>query len=164
MQWISFSVAIEFASLSGHWLMALLIRFLYDQNHLDCSTCPPIGTSMHSNTVDRRKIRTWDSMCNSTFVLQIAKPASVNVNIIEEFLQTNNNLMLIRYMYLKIRKMTNGLKEKLGEGGFGLVYKGKLRSGSLVAIKMLDKSKANGQDFINEVATLEGFTMSIWCK
>ncbi|KAH7537372.1 hypothetical protein FEM48_Zijuj03G0085500 [Ziziphus jujuba var. spinosa] len=57
--------------------------------------------------------------------------------------------------------MTNGLKEKLGEGGFGLVYKGKLRSGSLVAIKMLDKSKANGQDFINEVATLEGFTMSI---
>ena len=34
------------------------------------------------------------------------------------------------------------------------VYKGKLQSGCLVAIKMLDKFKANGKDFINEVATI----------
>ena len=46
--------------------------------------------------------------------------------------------------------MTNGFKDKLGEGG----YEGKLQSGCLVAIKMLDKSKANGQDFISEVATI----------
>ncbi|KAK8301205.1 hypothetical protein V6Z11_D04G004100 [Gossypium hirsutum] len=38
--------------------------------------------------------------------------------------------------------------------GYGSVFKGKLRSGRLVAIKMLDKSKANGEDFINEVATI----------
>ena len=50
--------------------------------------------------------------------------------------------------------MTNNFKEKLGEGGYGCVYKGKLRSGELVAIKMLSKSKANGQEFINEVAAL----------
>ncbi|XP_027177177.1 rust resistance kinase Lr10-like [Coffea eugenioides] len=48
--------------------------------------------------------------------------------------------------------MTNNFKEKLGEGGYGCVYKAKLRSGELVAIKMLNKSKANGQEFINEVA------------
>ncbi|VVA34531.1 PREDICTED: rust resistance kinase Lr10 [Prunus dulcis] len=46
--------------------------------------------------------------------------------------------------------MAKGFKEKLGEGGYGSVYKAKLRSGRLVAIKMLGKSKANGQDFINE--------------
>ena len=34
------------------------------------------------------------------------------------------------------------------------MYKGKLQSGRLVAIKMLHKSKANGQDFISEVATI----------
>ena len=34
------------------------------------------------------------------------------------------------------------------------MYKGKLRSGRMVAIKMLVMSKANGQDFINEVATI----------
>ncbi|BFG21305.1 hypothetical protein CerSpe_075790 [Prunus speciosa] len=50
--------------------------------------------------------------------------------------------------------MAKGFKEKLGEGGYGSVYKAKLRSGRLVAIKMLGKSKANGQDFINEVATI----------
>ncbi|EOY13489.1 Uncharacterized protein TCM_032090 [Theobroma cacao] len=47
-----------------------------------------------------------------------------------------------------------GFKNKLGQGGYGSVFKGKLRSGQFVAIKLLNKSKANGQDFINEVATI----------
>ncbi|XP_058206148.1 rust resistance kinase Lr10-like [Rhododendron vialii] len=50
--------------------------------------------------------------------------------------------------------MTNGFRDKLGEGGYGSVYKGKLRSGPPVAVKMLSKPKANGQEFINEVATI----------
>ncbi|ONI01484.1 hypothetical protein PRUPE_6G142300 [Prunus persica] len=74
---------------------------------------------------------------------------------IEDFLQSNNNLMPIRYSYSDIKKMARGFKDKLGEGGYGSVYKAKLRSGHLVAIKMLGKSKTNnGQDFINEVATI----------
>ncbi|GLT61336.1 hypothetical protein SLA2020_340520 [Shorea laevis] len=75
-------------------------------------------------------------------------------NAIEEFLQKQNNFMPIKYSYPEIKKMTRGFKDKLGEGGYGLVFKGKLRSGNLVAIKLLSKSKANGQDFINEVATI----------
>nr|XP_048330099.1 rust resistance kinase Lr10-like isoform X2 [Ziziphus jujuba var. spinosa] len=75
-------------------------------------------------------------------------------NIIEEFLQTNNDLMPVRYLYSDIRKMTKGFKDKLGEGGYGSVYKGKLGSGRFVAIKMLEKPKANGQEFINEVSTI----------
>ena len=62
--------------------------------------------------------------------------------------------MPIRYTYSEIKKITNGFKDKLGEGGFGSVYKGKLRSGRFAAVKLLGKSKANGQDFINEVATI----------
>ncbi|XP_019241410.1 PREDICTED: rust resistance kinase Lr10-like [Nicotiana attenuata] len=51
--------------------------------------------------------------------------------------------------------MTRGFEEKLGEGGYGKVYKGKLRSGRDVAVKMLSKPKAGGgQDFMNEVATI----------
>ncbi|XP_034920445.1 LEAF RUST 10 DISEASE-RESISTANCEUS RECEPTOR-LIKE PROTEIN KINASE-like 2.1 [Populus alba] len=74
---------------------------------------------------------------------------------IEKFLQSHDNdLMPIRYTYLEIKKITNGFKDKLGEGGFGLVYKGKLRSGRFAAVKLLGKSKANGQDFMNEVATI----------
>ncbi|XP_059442281.1 rust resistance kinase Lr10-like [Corylus avellana] len=73
---------------------------------------------------------------------------------VEEFLQSHNNLMPIRYSYFEIRKMTKNFKDKLGEGGYGTVFKGTLRSGRLVAIKMLGRSKTNGQDFINEVATI----------
>ncbi|KAJ7959322.1 putative Kinase [Quillaja saponaria] len=73
---------------------------------------------------------------------------------IEDFLQSNNNLMPIRYSYSQIKRMTKGFKEKIGEGGFGSVFKGKLRSGQLVAVKVLGKSKTNGEDFINEVATI----------
>ncbi|XAR71649.1 Glycerophosphodiester phosphodiesterase [Bertholletia excelsa] len=50
--------------------------------------------------------------------------------------------------------MTTNFKNKLGEGGYGFVYKGKLKSGIHVAIKMLGKSKANGQEFISEVGTI----------
>ncbi|XP_062175098.1 uncharacterized protein LOC133880211 [Alnus glutinosa] len=75
-------------------------------------------------------------------------------DVVEEFLQSHNNLMPIRYSYSEIKKITKSFKEKLGEGGYGTIFKGTLRSGCLVAIKMLGKSKANGQDFISEVATI----------
>ncbi|KAL3499688.1 hypothetical protein ACH5RR_038781 [Cinchona calisaya] len=73
---------------------------------------------------------------------------------IEDFLQGPNNLMPVRYAYSDLKKMTNNFSDKLGEGGYGTVFKGKLRSGPFSAIKLLGKSKANGQEFINEVATI----------
>ncbi|XP_073264274.1 LEAF RUST 10 DISEASE-RESISTANCEUS RECEPTOR-LIKE PROTEIN KINASE-like 2.4 isoform X3 [Populus alba] len=74
---------------------------------------------------------------------------------IEEFLQSHDhNLTLIRYSYSEIKKITHGFNDKLGEGGYGSVYKGKLRSGRFAAVKMLRKEKGNGQEFINEVATI----------
>ncbi|KOM48710.1 hypothetical protein LR48_Vigan07g241400 [Vigna angularis] len=72
---------------------------------------------------------------------------------IENYLE-QNHLTPIRYSYKEIKKMIEGFKEKLGEGGFGSVFKAKLRSGPFVAIKMLGKAKGNGQDFTNEVATI----------
>ncbi|WMV53574.1 hypothetical protein MTR67_046959 [Solanum verrucosum] len=51
--------------------------------------------------------------------------------------------------------MTRRFKEKLGEGGYGTVYKGKIQSGTDAVVKMLSKPKAGGKHFINEVATIE---------
>lgn len=73
---------------------------------------------------------------------------------IEDFLQGQNNLLPIKYSYSDIKKMTSNFKHKLGEGGYGIVYKGKLRSGPLVAVKMMNKSIASEQEFANEVATI----------
>nr|KAJ0210781.1 hypothetical protein LSAT_V11C400216720 [Lactuca sativa] len=50
--------------------------------------------------------------------------------------------------------MTNAFDEKLGQGGYGSVYKGQMPDGQLVAVKLLSKAIGNGQDFINEVASI----------
>ncbi|XAR72319.1 Glycerophosphodiester phosphodiesterase [Bertholletia excelsa] len=59
-----------------------------------------------------------------------------------------------RYSYLEVKKMTTNFKNKLGQGGFGCVYRGKLNNGQCVAVKVLKESKGNGEEFINEVASI----------
>ncbi|XP_074285929.1 LEAF RUST 10 DISEASE-RESISTANCE LOCUS RECEPTOR-LIKE PROTEIN KINASE-like 2.4 [Silene latifolia] len=73
---------------------------------------------------------------------------------VDAFLQIYGSLALTRHTYADIKKMTHGFKDRLGEGGFAIVYKGKLSNGSLVAVKVLKQSKGNGEDFLNEVASI----------
>ncbi|KAI9085483.1 hypothetical protein K1719_032550 [Acacia pycnantha] len=73
---------------------------------------------------------------------------------IEIFLRGHSNLVPIKYSYSDIKRMTKNFKHKLGEGGYGSVYKGKLQSKRDVAVKLLGKSTTDGRDFINEVSTI----------
>lgn len=59
-----------------------------------------------------------------------------------------------QYHYLEIKKMTNSFLDKIGEGGYGTVYRGKLIDGTPVPIKFLKISNGNGEDFINEVMSI----------
>ncbi|KAL0396761.1 UNVERIFIED_CONTAM: protein SUPPRESSOR OF NPR1-1 CONSTITUTIVE 4 [Sesamum calycinum] len=59
-----------------------------------------------------------------------------------------------RYKYSDLKKMTSSFSETLGRGGYGNVYKGKLPDGRPVAVKILNESKENGEDFMNEVASI----------
>ncbi|PSR91139.1 Leaf rust 10 disease-resistance locus receptor-like protein kinase [Actinidia chinensis var. chinensis] len=59
-----------------------------------------------------------------------------------------------KYSYSDIKKITNSFRDKLGQGGYGFVFKGKLENGSLVAVKVLQGLKGCGEEFINEVATI----------
>ncbi|TKY69228.1 receptor protein kinase [Spatholobus suberectus] len=74
--------------------------------------------------------------------------------MIENFLKHHGHLSAKRYSYLEVKKMTNSFKNKLGQGGYGSVYKGRLQNGSLVAVKILSKLKGDGEEFINEVASI----------
>ncbi|KAI3669637.1 hypothetical protein L6452_40946 [Arctium lappa] len=50
--------------------------------------------------------------------------------------------------------MTNTFVAKIGQGGFGSVYKGQLYDGNLVVVKLLDGAMGDGEDFVNKVASI----------
>lgn len=73
---------------------------------------------------------------------------------VEAFLKTYVSPAPKRYSYPDLKKITNSFEDKLGEGSYGTVYKGKLYNGHLVAVKLLKKSNGKGEEFINEVASI----------
>ncbi|CAL9206689.1 unnamed protein product [Musa hybrid cultivar] len=80
---------------------------------------------------------------------------SDNTRNIEAFLDNYGSLAPKRYKYSDLKSMTKSFHEKLGAGGYGSVFKGTLRDGRLVAVKMLmSESKENGAEFMNEVASI----------
>ena len=62
--------------------------------------------------------------------------------MLKHFLKDHGAILQKRYKFSEIKKMTNSFKIKLSQGGFGIVYRGKLFNGSFVA----------GEEFINKVA------------
>ncbi|CAF1901784.1 unnamed protein product [Brassica napus] len=61
---------------------------------------------------------------------------------------------LKHYTYAKVKRITKSFAEVVGRGGFGIVYRGTLSDGRMVAVKLLKDSKGNGEDFTNEVASM----------
>ncbi|KAL9346449.1 hypothetical protein Peur_061302 [Populus x canadensis] len=59
----------------------------------------------------------------------------------------------------QLRAATNNFDSagKIGEGGFGSVYKGKLSDGTLIAVKQLSpKSRQGNREFVNEIGMISG--------
>jgi len=73
---------------------------------------------------------------------------------IEALIVSYGSLAPKRYNYSQVMKVTSFLSNKLGQGGYGVVYKGKLRDGRLVAVKFLHDSKGKGEEFVNEVMSI----------
>ena len=77
-----------------------------------------------------------------------------NIMKVKKFLEDYKALKPSRYSFADVKRITNQFKDKLGEGGYGTVYKGKLSDEIFVAVKILNHSQGNGEEFINEVATM----------
>ncbi|CAJ2651511.1 unnamed protein product [Trifolium pratense] len=74
---------------------------------------------------------------------------------VEDFIQSYNlSVPIKQYRYSEVKRMTNSFRDKLGQGGYGVVYKASLLDGRQVAVKVINESKGNGEEFINEVASI----------
>lgn len=93
---------------------------------------------------------------NRTFIqcIMFWKRESKAQAMVDEFLNNCGSLAPKRYSYSDIKKMTNRFKDKIGQGGYGAVYKGKLPDGRMVGVKLLHKAKGDGEEFINEVESI----------
>ncbi|KAF7026859.1 hypothetical protein CFC21_038945 [Triticum aestivum] len=80
----------------------------------------------------------------------------ITIDAVEKFLRMQQMLGPTRYAYTDITAITSHFRDKLGQGGYGSVFKGVLSPGNVhVAVKMLERSSnCDGEDFISEVATI----------
>ncbi|XP_077217757.1 uncharacterized protein LOC143852244 [Tasmannia lanceolata] len=77
-----------------------------------------------------------------------------NAHGVDAFLENYQCLGPKRYKHSEIKTMTSSFRNKIGEGGFGSVFKGILPDSSLVGVKVLRDSKKGENEFITEVASI----------
>ncbi|KAG2710713.1 hypothetical protein I3760_04G041400 [Carya illinoinensis] len=77
----------------------------------------------------------------------------------EEILRNFGSMAPKRYNYSDVKKLTNSFKNKVGQGGYGVVYKGELPDGCIIAVKVLGESKDDDQE--NMIKRM--IMVSLWC-
>ncbi|KAL1536929.1 non-specific serine/threonine protein kinase [Salvia divinorum] len=80
--------------------------------------------------------------------------SQANKQSLDKFVLNHGYMAPKRYSYNEIKRITKSFTEKLGQGGYGVVYKGKLPDGQLVAVKVLKNTHDNVEEFVNEVASI----------
>ncbi|KAE8689528.1 G-type lectin S-receptor-like serine/threonine-protein kinase SD2-5-like [Hibiscus syriacus] len=96
----------------------------------------------------------------SAFIFVVISGALINLfctkgsQEVEEDDLDNMFGMPSRFSYQELKSITKNFSNKLGEGGFGSVFRGTLPSGSDVAVKHLDGFGPVNKSFIAEVQTI----------
>ncbi|KAI5004443.1 hypothetical protein ZWY2020_031686 [Hordeum vulgare] len=94
----------------------------------------------------RKGKRLWFLLCKKT--------TSNTEKNYEAMIASYGSLAPRRYMYSEVMKITSSHNDHLGKGGYGVVFKGRLYDGRLVAVKFLHGCKGNGDEFVNEVMSI----------
>ncbi|KAK9070590.1 hypothetical protein SSX86_010992 [Deinandra increscens subsp. villosa] len=89
-----------------------------------------------------------------TGVVNRANNRGSNYDISVELLDVEN-MRLYRYRDLQVATADFSPENKIGQGGFGSVYKGILKDGLVVAIKVLSADSRQGlREFLNEITVI----------
>ncbi|XP_022754528.1 putative cysteine-rich receptor-like protein kinase 20 [Durio zibethinus] len=95
----------------------------------------------------RRKVKSKGEM-----VFRSVPSPRTNTSAAENFGTDASHLQVFRFANIKAATNNFSSANKLGEGGFGPVYKGKLPRGEEIAVKRLSRSSTQGlEEFQNEV-------------
>ncbi|XP_042493310.1 rust resistance kinase Lr10-like [Macadamia integrifolia] len=70
---------------------------------------------------------------------------------IETFLQNYTLGRPTRFSYKQLKRFTTNFTHKLGQGGYGSVFKGELPNGLFIAVKLLNDTDQSEAQFLNEV-------------
>ncbi|XP_059436939.1 cysteine-rich receptor-like protein kinase 44 [Corylus avellana] len=92
-------------------------------------------------------------ICIYTFYLRVRKPREKDERkseIVDEM--SNAESLQIKFSMIKVATENFSTANKLGEGGFGVVYKGRFSNGQEIAVKRLSSGSGQGDlEFMNEV-------------
>uniref|UniRef100_A0A453DUS5 Protein kinase domain-containing protein n=2 Tax=Aegilops tauschii subsp. strangulata TaxID=200361 RepID=A0A453DUS5_AEGTS len=96
----------------------------------------------------------WYMTGRRNWFLLWKKNSSTTERHYEAMIISYGSLAPKRFTYSEVMKITSSRNKQLGQGGYGVVFEGKLHDGRLVAVKFLHDSKGNGEEFVNEVMSI----------
>ena len=76
-------------------------------------------------------------------IIKVTKKNTKDNQYVKAFLINQGSLALNQYTFSETEKITNSFRNKLGQGGYGSIYKGELLllDGRLVAVKVISELK-----------------------
>ncbi|XP_042053192.1 rust resistance kinase Lr10-like isoform X2 [Salvia splendens] len=89
----------------------------------------------------------------SFFIFKVVTRRRKDNERIENAVKNHKDMRPRRYSYADVKRLTNHFKEKLSHEA---LHKGKLADGTPVAVKVLDASQQDDEDFIAEVEIIGG--------
>jgi serine/threonine protein kinase/Leucine-rich repeat (LRR) protein len=126
---------------------------------------PTVGVTVPSNSMTKkRKIGITIGIAAALICIflvillwrrRVQKFAETDVEEEEAINVIHSKLKIFSYADMKTATGDFDREKKLGEGGYGAVYKGTLSDGKMVAVKQLSSESRQGKrEFINEVAAI----------
>ncbi|KAI7754644.1 hypothetical protein M8C21_021512 [Ambrosia artemisiifolia] len=128
----------------------IYFTFHADMKSVDSETCKQ---ACANNCSCKAALFQYDSDSSFGYLIAISRKQRQDTQREEEFIGELLGLPN-RYSYEELKTTTENFNNKLGEGGFGAVFKGTLKDGSKIAVKCLEGFGQVNKSFLAEVQSI----------